>query len=229
MSAPITLANMLLAVQRRANIEGQSGFVTLPEQRERINYACADIYDKLVSARSQEFYRTTSTITTVANTSSYTLPANFYQLTSVDVALGNNQTLSARPYMEAERNRFKWYPGWNYQEPIYYRLLAGSINFTPAPNGAFVITLNYYPTFTLFATDGSQDSSTFDGVNGWEEAVIWRVVSEIKDKGEEDPSYAWQRYMDVVKRIEGLAAMRDAGTAERVHDVYSDFDAWGGR
>ncbi len=228
MSAPVTLSNLVLAVQQRANIENQNGFITPAELRGRINYACMDVYDRLVAARAQEYFRAQQILNVVANTPLYGLAADAYQIISVDVVLGNNQTLSAKPYMEFERNRFKYAPGWNYTQPVYYRHQGTNINFIPTPSGAYVVDINYYPRFTPFVTDGTGDGNTFDGINGWEEAAIWRVVSEIKDKGEEDPSYAWSRYQDMCARIDGLAAMRDAGTAERVHDVHSSDDgSWG--
>ena len=141
---------------------------------------------------------------------------------------GSNIVLTARPYMEAERNRFRWYPGWFYNQPVYYRLQGNSIGFIPVPSGAFTVTLNYYPTFTKFATNGTQDASTFDGVNGWEEYAVWKAAADCIAKEENDPAYALGKVAELRARIEGLAALRDAGNAERVHDVTGDMTPWSG-
>lgn len=227
MASNVSFGTMVSSVLMRANMEN-SLFITAAEVREYLNYALADLYDLLVKARAQEFYRSTFTINTVNGTATYALPTDFYELTSVDITLGSNIVLTARPYMEAERNRFRWYPGWFYNQPVYYRLQGNSIGFIPVPSGAFTVTLNYYPTFTKFATNGTQDASTFDGVNGWEEYAVWKAAADCIAKEENDPAYALGKVAELRARIEGLAALRDAGNAERVHDVTGDMTPWSG-
>lgn len=223
MASTATLTNMILAVRRRANIESQTGFVSDLEITEYLNYCLSDLYDRLVQAGGQPWYRQTNTLTMVNGTASYALPADFYRLVSVDINIGNNVVVSARPYMEFERNRFKWfYQGWFSSRPIYYRLLGSNINFVPVPNAAFTVTLNYYPAFTKLVNG----SDTFDGVNGWEEWAIWRTAAYCKAKGDEDPSYCQQMAAELAARIDGIAQARDAENPERVHEVDADADPW---
>lgn len=246
MSAPITLGAMLNSVRLRANLENQTGFIADAEIYEHLNYGIGELYDLLIAARAQEYYRNSISFNTTANQAFYSFSSigitDFYQLVSLDVQLGTNITISARPYMEAERNRFKWYPGWFYNMPVYYRILGGAvtsgspaggssansgISFIPAPSGAFNVTVNYYPVFTPFATNGSASSSTFDGINGWEEYAIWRATAACKAKGDEDPAFALSMLASMKERIQGLAASHDGGNAERVHDVTADYDPFG--
>lgn len=224
MSSPVTLAQMILAVRRRANIESQTGFITDAELTEYLNYCCSDLYDRLVQAGGQEWFRKSSTFSTNSTTDTYTLPPDFYRLTSVDATLSTNIVLTCRPFMEEERNQYKWYPGWLYDRPVFYRLLGmNQIRFIPTPNGTFTIGLNYYPVFAKMV----QQQDTFEGINGWEEEPIWRAAAYAKAKGEEDPSFAMARVQELQQRIDALAQTRDATGPERVHDVDGGYLPWG--
>lgn len=226
MSLAVELVTMRTEVRRRANIEN-STFIADAEINYLINTGLNEVYDLLVQARSQEYKRGAYNITTVAGQSAYGLPADFYNLISVDIQYGSNLIVSAKPYAEFERNMFRWMPGWQLTAPVYYRLLAGNINFIPIPTGAFPVTLNYYPTYTTLVND----TDTFDGVSGWEDYAIWYAVACCRAKRwpNEQPTFALQMKAELATRIKGLAAMRDAGTAERVHDVtgiFDDIDRW---
>jgi hypothetical protein len=234
MSAPVSLGSMIASVQRRANIENFTRFITLPELREYLNEALAELWDMLVSARGQEHARKTYQMATTANVASYPLPSDFYELISLDVQLAPGQRLDAKAYMESERNMFANYPswpGWILGYPVYYRILGSTqhsgsvviekqINFIPTPqNSLFPILVNYYPTFPTFATDGSDDARLFNGVNGWESFAIWTAVAICKGKLKEDASFAISEAEKMRKRIKALAPQNDAGTAERIKDV----------
>ena len=203
-----------------------TAFVTDAEVNEYINYGLEQLYDKLIAARGQNYYRSFQTIVTTANVSAYALAADFYQLISVDWQVsggGSPLYISAKPYTEAERNRYRWYPGWYFNRPIYYQLQGGNLNFIPTPAGANTILINYVPTFSRLVGD----SDTFDGVSGWEEWAIWAAVCDMLAKEESDTSLAMAKMAALEARITNLAADRDAGDAPRVQDVYEGA-GWGG-
>lgn len=224
MAATQTLDNMILSVRRRANIESQTGFISDAEITEYLNYTLSDLYDRLVQAGGQPWFRSSYSLTTVNGTDTYTLPSDFYRMMSVDVNIGGNLVVCARPFMEFERNRFKWfYQGWFSSRPIYYRLQGlTNIKFVPAPSAAFAVTLNYYPTFTKLVNAGD----TFDGVNGWEEWAVWRTAAYCKAKGDEDPGYCESMAAELAQRIDAAAQSRDTDNPERVHEVDADQDPW---
>lgn len=234
MSAPVSLGSMIASVQRRANIENQTGFITLPELREYLNEALAELWDLLIAARGQEHMRKTQQITTVAGQSSYPLAADFYELLSLDVQLAPGSRLDARSYSESERNMFQNYPtwpGWLLGFPVFYRIqgspqhaganvIEKAINFIPFPQSSlFPVLVNYYPTFPPFATDGTQDSFVYNGVNGWEAFAIWSAVATCKGKLKEDASLAAAKVGELRARIKALASDNDAGSAERIKEV----------
>jgi hypothetical protein len=240
MSAPVAFSSLITSVQRRTNIENQTGFITLPEVREYLNEGLAEFYDLLVEARGQEHFRKAFQFSTVSNQGDYALPQDFYELISVDIQIAPMQYLTATPYMEFERNVFRLYPawaGWFMSMPVYYRILGTDasmnvaavkekrINFIPSPQAAYPITLNYIYRFPKFATDGMQDANLVDGIDGWEAYPIWFATWACKHKLKEDGSFAAARLQDLRNRIQALAPQNDAGMAERIRDVETDYDA----
>lgn len=243
MSAPVAFSAMITSVQRRANIDNQAGPILLPEIREYLNEGLTEFSDLLIEARGQEHCRKASSFNTVGNTASYVLPADFYELISVDIQIAPNQLITAEPYMERERNAFKLYPGWTFAGGLYkwyYRILGSTgdqnvtsgalaekqINFIPTPQAAYTVTLNYvwrYPTFDIA---GSQDTNVVNGVNGWEVYAVWWAVSACKNRLKEDATFALQRVAELKDRIQNLAPQNDAGQAERIQDVERDMDSF---
>lgn len=223
MSLAAQLVTMRAEVRRRANIEN-STFITDAEINALLNEGLNEVYDLLVQARSQEYKRSAFPITTAAGTSAYTLPSDFYALLSVDIQYGSNLVVSAKPYGEFERNMFKWLPGWQLNAPVYYRLQGGNITFIPVPSGAYSVTVNYYPVYVTLVND----TDTFDGVSGWEAFGVWHAVACCNNKEGNDPGFALAQKAALGKRIEALAGQRDAGAAERVHDVTDIFDGFYG-
>lgn len=231
MASSVKLKDMILSVRRRADIVSQTGFISDAEITEYLNYCISDLYDLLVQAGGQEFFRKTQKFTTNNNTDTYDLrivAPDFYRLISVDAYLSgdaspnSNIVLSVKPFMEEERNRFKWYPGWLYNRPVYYRLQGNNITFIPAPSGNFTVGLNYFPEYHPLVSDNDD----FDGINGWEEHAIWRAAAYCKQKGEDDPSFCMARVSELESRINALAQTRDSRGAERVNDVTSSYDEW---
>jgi hypothetical protein len=229
---------MTSAIQR-AGIENlvaeTNSVITKPELRGYFNEALAETYDLLIAARAQEFYRKDFVFTTTGNQAVYPLPSDFYELLSVDIQLGANVVLSAKPYMESERNAYRVYSGWFYYTPVMFRLLgnpdttgatlqAPMISFIPAPSTLTEVVLHYMPAFRVFLTDGSEDKNVFDGVNAWEGHAIWNVAAMCLEKLKQDSGFARAQVERYTKRIEALAPDRHAGDPERVHDSLSDID-----
>ena len=222
-----TLLQMQTAASQRAGMETLTSntFVTLTECAGYLNYGLTQVYDQLIAARGQNYYRSVNNFNTVNQQQLYALPANFYQLISVDVYFGGGNTyptISAKKYQEEERNMFSLLPGWTFGTPIFYELNGGNIRLIPVPTNATQIGLNYVPAYIPLVNPGD----TFDGVSGWEEWAIWYAASVMLAKEESDASFAMARMADIGQRIAKLASDRDAGSSMRIRDV--SFDGWGG-
>lgn len=225
MARTVTLTTLLTRVRQRADLESQTRRTTDAEITDHINEGIAELYDVVRGAFGQDYFRAASTFATTNGADTYALPADFLSLLSVDVALSNSISLTARPYMENERNAFKAFPtGWLYGQPIWYRLYAANIKFIPTPNGAYSVTLNYCPTPPKL----SAPSDTFDGINGWEEYAVLDAAIKccIKDEDVDMIGILDSRKERMKQRILDYAPERDAGQPERVHDVYRA-NGWG--
>jgi hypothetical protein len=199
MSRSVTLLVMRGEVRSRCDIEGATARFPDAQLTKWINDGIAELWELINKVQGHAaYYRSSSPFTTVGNVPTYALPADFYKLISVDVQTGsNNFTLTCRPYMESERNRYKNLTvGWIYGQPVYYQLQGQTVAFTPAPSGGYQVTLNYVPTSPILVADGD----TFDGISGWEEYPILYASKKAATKDQD-----W----DLKSALEGdLAAMR---------------------
>lgn len=74
----------------------------------------------------------------------------------------------------------------------------------------------------------NDDQDKFDGVNGYEEFVIWDVAMRLKAKEESDVSVEMAEKQRLIRRIQESATQRDVGEPWRVTDVYeiNSKDLW---
>lgn len=63
------------------------------------------------------------------------------------------------------------------------------------------------------------DSTTFDGISGWEEYVVIDAAIKCKVKSEEDISGLASQLQKISERIDSMAEGRDAGQAQHVSDA----------
>lgn len=220
MAKTAALRDMRLEVRRFADLEHDE-HVSDPEIARALNLRLSATYDLLIESRGQDYFRKAQTIPIVGNVDTYALANDFYKVISVDFTIGTNIVRSARMFTEAERNRYKWLPGWNFSTEVFYRISAGNVAFIPMPTGTFTVTLNYVPAYV----DLVDDADAFNGVNGWEGHGIWAVVADLLHKQERDPSYALAQVAAWEARIRALAP-QDLGEPERVQRVKRRGDGW---
>ena len=196
-----------------------TSFVPDAELDRRINQALRGLYDKLIAAHGQSYYLTESTQPTVAGTSLYNLPADFYKLSSVEVDDGSN-FVPLSPFSPQERWRLKQL-GVSSNSSMYvtkYRLTPSQIALLPAPNLVYTLTVNYIPTMPALVAPGD----TFDAVNGWHEWACLSAAIGMLSKEESDTRALMAERDLVDRRIEQLAGSRDAGNPEVVQDTLND-------
>lgn len=223
-----TLANLRLQARQRADMVN-SQFVTDSEFNQYISDSYAELYDLLVS-KFQDYYVKNPPLSVTINTgNTIDLPADFYKLSGVDRALtGDGDFYTLRPFTFEDRNarrsatRFRGlYPA------IRYRIYGNQILLSPDDQAVGTYRVWYIPRFTALVND----SDTVDGVNGWELYIVTDAAIKALTKEESDASALMQMKMALLKRIEDMAANRDAGEPGRVTDVSlhnfdSDFYPW---
>lgn len=202
------------------------GRVVQAELDDVINESIVELFDLLRGCYGQDYYVAQNTFNTTSNVASYPLPADFVSILGVDIMFGQNLVITGRPYMWTERNRYRWYPGWIYSQPVFYRIQGSNIVFIPSPAGSYAVTLNYVPAPPKLVAG----TDAFDGVAGWEEyAVLDAAIKLLVKEGDTEMIGTLEgRKAAIMRRIEALAAQRDAGAPERVQDVTLN-DGWVGR
>ena len=213
-----TLLNLRTQAKQRANME-QSSFVSDSEWNSYINNAASALYDLLVQAYEDYYLIMPPTEFTLASgESKKALPADFYKLRGLDYKLGNADFVQIEQFQFGERNSAKIIDIRRIfdEAPITYRLMGNYIQFLPEDRAPGTYRLWYIPKFTPMTSD----SDTFDGVNGWEEFIVIAAAIKALSKEESDVTALAAEYQELKDRITGLAAERDAGSSERITDVY---------
>jgi hypothetical protein len=228
MARTATLEEMRDRAYQRGGYESAVKRFPEAEVNGLINESIADLWDQLLRVRGVDSFETITTITTVAGTSVYGIPAGFYELLAVSVNAGNG--LGSYP---VERFMMKERPGLanpaipRYGYPYFYKLLGQNIELLPIPQGAYSVEVRYVPT----ATELAADSDTFDGVNGWEEWVVVDVARKMATK-ERDWEQLGALQADLRRledRIRALGGARDRASNRRVVDVRGGRGRWMGR
>lgn len=234
MSAPVTLLQLQNRVLARADLQFASNSALVNgytgELTDNINQGLQELYDLIVEVQDQDYYLNSVTFSTVSQTDTYAIGSgqainisDFYRMRGLDITFGQNIVISAKPFMWSERNRYKWYSGWLYTQPVFYRLIGNALKLMPAPNGAFSLQMWYTPIFEpllVFPTD------TFDGIDGMEEyAVLCAAIKLLLKQEQFEHAQALMSERALVKdRVLGMLQNRDAENPERVQDTTRDDD-----
>ncbi len=208
-----------LADMRNSAFIDQSGTAGT-ELMRYVNMAYRDLYQQIVL--SKEFYFTTSTtINVVGGTYSYALPADFYKLDGVDLALDNaGRYLTLKPFMFAERNKFRSglsLPVAPFGNVFRYLMVGSNIQFLPLPTNAATIQLWYTPEPVAITTL----AQTLALPIGSDEYMSLYVACCMLAKEETDTTPLDQKRQQVIDQLKNSLKDRDQGSASYVVDESS--------
>jgi hypothetical protein len=191
-----------------------------------VNGCIAEWYDAMISARGHEWFETESTLAIVANTATYTLPADFYQLLSARLDWGTNQVEELEQTPVRDRTWFaNISTGWARWSPKAYRLrgtqAAGMRTFElfPTPASAVTCTIRYIPICSLLV----DDTTTFDDANNYSELVALKAAIKYRTIAEKPIGNLEQLYNECAARLSALAGQRNANIAETIGQASPEF------
>lgn len=221
MARNVTLLSLRTQALQRADMQN-SNFIDSTsgvtcEANNIINASAAELYDLLVT-NFEDYYTSSSTISVVSGTDTYSLPASFYKLLGVDLVIDSNgNAVTLKRFSFSDRNAFLFTPTMSVVGLAYlrYMLQGQNIKFVPLPSSASTVKLWFIPTLTPL----SADSDTFDGINGWEDYIIVDSAIRFLTKEESDTSSLAAEKASIIKRINDSAPNRDAGSSGRVSDI----------
>ncbi len=215
MARTVTLLELRTQARQRADMVG-SNFVSDSELTGYINSAIAELYDLLVVNYGEEYFTsaTPQSISVLAGTDVYALPATFYKLSGIDTLVGS-RWVDIKKYQMRQRNRTQ---EGTLIKDVRYRMLGSNLRFTPTPTANHSVRLWQVPAPTKL----SLDADTFDGISGWEEYVVVVAAIKMLTKEESDVRVLMQEKADLVGRIQSASANRDISEPERVSDIEED-------
>lgn len=216
--ALVTLSAFRDRARQRADMVN-SRFVTDAELNTYINASIDELYDLLIASRGENYYVKSYSFTTSTNVDTYALPADFLKLMGVDYVTSTTQAITLKAFRWQERNRFRepFYNTRNYN--LMYQVRGDNLVFIPTPNGNQQIKLWYVPR----ALDLTTDTSSFDGINGWEEYVVIDAAIKMRVKEESPVEELMIAKQDMRSRILSASSGRDSGEPARVVDTDSNY------
>jgi len=219
-----TLLELRTKVRQRADIEGDP-HVTDAELTGLINDSCAALHALLIEVDEMWFFNQMS-LTTAPGVEALAVyidsgggATNFYKLLHVEATIGGIVVPLERWTFE-RRTYYKNASTWGVaQWPIAYRLSIVStkayLYFAPVPDGAYPITVGYVRSFA----DLVNDADVFDGMDGWEEWVIWDATIKCLVKEESSIVDATRERDVVLVRISSQMATPDRDQPDVTRDV----------
>lgn len=230
MATTMTLLQLRTAARQRADMVN-STFISDAELTSYVNQSAYELYDLLVEKYGDDYFvkLPAPTYTTDGVSTTFTLPADFYKLIGVDLAVSMpDWWVTLKPFEMAERNRFalRNFQSFYGLSNLRYKLAGNSIWFSPTPPAGQSYRLWYVPRWTELAAD----ADTLDGVSGWTEYVVVDAAIKMMQKEESDVSALMVQKQALLKRIETAAANRDAGMPHTVSDTLrsNPWTPWGG-
>lgn len=220
-----TRENLRDDIRKFANVQGTTALQRHPSAdiNDYINRALGSLHRRLRAIDTDQRILSTSTGTTTAGTTTYSLPSDFDFLISVDMTIDSRKhwlqafDLSERPELTTPDTSF-------IGKPFVYRLRGSNIEFLPSPTGEYSYTLWYTGT----ATQLSSDAATFDTISRLDDYIIAyasRLIA-IKDKNFDLVQACKDTLLELEQEIDILARGRDKNSPPQIVDVYRA-NRWG--
>lgn len=198
-----------------------------------INEGAQKLHDMLVQAYGNDYVEKAAALTTVAGTSDYALPTDFYKLLGVGLPFGG-QMRTLKPFEQAERNAYKNQPTSLSRFNIpRYRLAGAYVRLYPAPNAAMTGEIIYAPLLQVTLANATISNLLVSGTdsvnfpNGWERFVIMWAARVAKAKQEDDVS---QLNRDIAKEEADLTSIIESRNAAQPHSAVdmeaTEYDPW---
>lgn len=215
-------------VRRLSDTGGTNALVRHPDTdlNEYIDLALGALHRALSEGiPDQRMLSSTTVSLSSTGGASYSLPATFDHLISVDLsANGHKSWLNA--YEMHERAALTSPDLTTSGVPVSYRLRGSNIEYLPAPAGSYTSTLWYVPTPTQFTAD----DDTFDTVNRLDTflfAYAARFIA-VRDKNTSLVGLCDELLGELREDIANVARNRDKNSPPRVVDEMMA-NRWGRR
>lgn len=203
------VSTIISRARRRCDAETATpaaDFVTDTELVDYLNSAYKELIDLIAdsSEGGLEMFATVATLT-----SPYTLPAGFYRPVALDVpGTGTTTWITAPQFNFQQRNNYT-----NSERPMW-RIIGGTLKFSPETATPTSVRLWYIPVFTAVTT-----SDTVTTWNGWDDFLVGKLMFAILEKEERDTKPAERMVAGATQRIERAIMRYNQATSQRADRV----------
>lgn len=197
-----------------------------------LSASCRLLVSKL--ERISDYWATTATIATVANTQTTATPADLWKVLALRTTLsGVRVRLDEASIDEIDIEVTP--TGWLAGDKPRYRVRGSLFYWVPIPTAVHSITLDYVPT-TIFRnaalaaiSEFTADADTFDGIFGWEQWVVLDTAAKmLSDEGKGDTAQVLRAEQQQVEaELVQAASHRSGEDAPKIRDNWrggSDFE-----
>lgn len=180
--------------------EASTGWYTATILNSHINASLRELYCEMVQA-SENYFVTTGTVSLVANTETYTLPAGTHKLIMVErTDLGQEVAVYPIDYTQRTKYLTSSSNQLSGQITTRYYLRGNNLGIVPVPTAASTnaIRLSYTPTATNLVADG--DAPPLEWPELHHEVICWGAVVRLvmRDKA------LYQQFSPNFDRLRGL-------------------------
>lgn len=225
--ASVTLTTLRARTRERADMVNSTFLTDAATSLDAlINEGVQELHQLLVQHYGENYTVSSSSTSTVAGTSTYALPSDFFKLLGVDLVMSATETYDLKRFNWKERNIYKGASQWGALTLPQYSLEGSNLRVYPAPAGVYTLTMWYVPMLSLLVSG----SDTVNFANGWERFVV--LSSAIKAmKKEESDTRDLERELNILKAdIIAGAESRDEGAPNQAVDqeAIDNTAYWGG-
>lgn len=233
--AAVTLTQLRAKARELADMTGSLFITDTADSLDQwINEGAQKLHDLYVQAYGEDYVEKSATLTTVAGTTDYALPTDFFKLLGVELPINGKQR-SLKLYTRAERNGISDQVSALSQLSLpRYKLSKGVIRLLPAPGSVLVGKFWYSPLLQVIKADFSvinllvDATDTINFENGAERFVIMYAARKAKLKQEDDVTLISKDLAKEEADLQVLIEERNASEPKSAVDIEAtDFDPWG--
>lgn len=228
-----TLGNLRLEAQQRSDLIYSSN-ITTQEWNTYISNSYKWLYNLMLQKFGNDYFiadpyvfQTTGVIDPITGSQTFALPANFYKLMRVEVAMNQsdpNSWITLKKFEAIQANLYNYPNVYTFYgiTNLRYRLWGNNLQIVPIAQSGQAIRLWYSPKPNQLVFD----TDVIDGLADYEELIICDVCIKALAKQESDVSVFAAQKVAILKQIEEAAENRDVGEPEHVSDSRHRNFAW---
>jgi hypothetical protein len=201
---------------RQATNTEVDGDITVAYLNDLIDQESSELHAIIVQL-DPDFFEKTQTFSGVG-LDCQPLPSDWYKSKDVEYEASTDHWVPLRWIQYRERLTYQGATG----PAVACRRAAGKLYLYPTPTSG-----NYRHIYTPTAPTFSDDEETIDGLNGFDDLLVWKCSIRVKMRKEEDAAPFEARYNEMLARVTALASGPEQYENAVIQDVESyDLSDW---